>query len=113
MNRSALTAAAGAVGALALAGALAGGYEIGHGHVVNRTVTVTVTHTATVTASPTMVAKAIARHHARKPRPTASASSAPPSAAAVSFGCKVLQFGGGQEEFNVTTVGGDSGPGPL
>jgi hypothetical protein len=52
MNRSALTAAAGAAGALALVGALAGGYELGSGHVVTHTISRTVTATVTRTPKP-------------------------------------------------------------
>ncbi len=57
MNRSALTAAAGAAGALILVGALAGGYELGRGHIVVRTVTATATRTATVTAMPKVITR--------------------------------------------------------
>ena len=72
MTRSALTAAAGAAGALALVGALAGGYELGRSHVITRTVTTMVTRTATVTAAPS----AVSRRHAR-PSPVSATSPAP------------------------------------
>lgn len=74
MNRSALTAAAGAAGALVLVGAVAGGYELGRGRIVTRTVTATVTRTATVTTSPSPVR----RRHSH-PAPVA-ATSAPAAA---------------------------------
>lgn len=81
MNRSAATAAAGAAGALVLVGALAGGYELGRGHVVTHTVTATVTRTATVTASPPP-----ARRRHPHPAPVA-ATSAPPAPSAVIYDC--------------------------
>ena len=37
----------------------------------------------------------------------------PPAPPAVAFGCNVLQTGGGQEEFNVTTTGGATYSGPV
>lgn len=37
----------------------------------------------------------------------------PPPPPAVAFGCNVLQTGGGQEEFNVTTTGGGTYSGPV
>jgi hypothetical protein len=83
VNRSALTAVAGAAGALVIVAALAGGYLLGHGHVttrtVIRTVTAPVTHTRTVTASPAV--RHHKRHHAAIPSP------APPPATAVLYNC--------------------------
>jgi hypothetical protein len=67
-----LTAAAGAAGALIVVGALAGGYEIGHGRVATRTVTVTVTRTATVT--PSAAAEAEHRRTAAAARSSAAAA---------------------------------------
>jgi hypothetical protein len=64
-----------------------------------------VTVTVTVTATNTVIRY---RHH-RHPRPLASPS---PSVPAVSFGCKVLRTGTG-EEFNVATVGGSSYSGTV
>jgi hypothetical protein len=91
-----LAAAAGAVGALALVGAFAGGYAIASGHTVTRTLPApTVTRTRIVYR---------VTHHKKPP-----AAPAGPAAPAVALGCKVLQIGSsGQEEFNVTTTGGGS-----
>src|SRR5690348_2406707 len=61
--------------------------------------------TVTVTATKTVIRY---RHH-RHPRPAVAPS---PPAPAVSFGCKVLQQGAG-EEFNVATVGGGSYSGTV
>jgi hypothetical protein len=101
MNRAALAAAASAAGALALAAAFAGGYALATGHTVALTRTRVITRTLpgpTLTEIRTVYR---ARHH-KKP-PTAPAS---PAAPAVAFGCKILQTGPGQEQFNVTTSGG-------
>lgn len=67
--------------------------------------TVTVTRTApgpTVTRTRTRVVYRV-RHHKKHPAPAPAAS---PAAPAVALGCKVLQTGGGGEEFSVTTNGG-------
>jgi hypothetical protein len=76
MNRTALTAAAGTAGALALVGALAGGYELGRGHVTTRTAIATVTRTATVPAAPPRV-----RRHRSHPSPGAATTAAASGAA--------------------------------
>jgi hypothetical protein len=103
MNRSVLTAAAGAAGALALAAAFAGGYALAGGHTITRTRILTRT-----IAGPTVTdTRTVYRVRHRKKHHAAPAS---PAAAgpAVAFGCKILQTGPGQLEFNVTTTGGSS-----
>lgn len=100
MNRSALMAAAGAVGALALVAAFAGGYAIANGHTITRTRIVT----RVVPAPIVTHIRVVYRTRHRKKRPIASAS--PAASSTVAFGCKVLQQGPGQLEFNVTTTGG-------
>lgn len=105
MNRAGLAAAA-AAGALALAGAFAGGFAIASGHTVTRTRILTRTLPAPTVTDIRIVYRV--RHHT-KPR-SLPASPAPP---AIAFGCKILQTGPGQEEFNVTTTGGASYPGTV
>ena len=105
MNRAGLAAAA-AAGALALAGAFAGGYAIASGHTVTRTRIITRTLPAPTVTDIRIVYRV--RHHT-KPRP----APASPAAPAVAFGCKILQTGPGQEEFNVTTTGGASYTGTV
>lgn len=100
MNRSAVAAAAGAAGVLALAGAFAGGYAVANGHTMIRTRVVTRTVPGPAVTHTRIVYRVRRRkHHAAPPSPAASAP-------ALTFGCKVLQAGAGQLEFNVTTTGG-------
>lgn len=102
MNRAAV-AAAGACGVLALVVAFAGGYAIAHSRTVTRTHVVTRTVPApTVTRTRTRVVYKVRHRHHPAPAPAAS----PSAPAAVALGCKVLQTGGGGEEFSVTTNGG-------
>lgn len=105
MNRSVLTAAAGAAGALALAAAFAGGYAVANGHVITRTRILTRT-----VAAPTVTdTRIVYRVRHRKKHHEAPTASVP----AVAFGCKILRTGPGQREFNVTTTGGGSYSGTV
>lgn len=105
MNRSVLTAAAGAGGALALAAAFAGGYAVASGHVTTRTRILT----RTVAAPAVTDTRTVYRVRHRKKHRVAPAAPGP----AVAFGCKILQTGPGQLEFNVTTTGGGSYSGTV
>jgi hypothetical protein len=110
MNRAAVAAAMGAGGVLALVAAFAGGYAIAHGHTITQTRTITHSVPApTVTRTRTRVVYWV-RHPRKQPVPSANPS---PSTATVAFGCKVLQTGPGQEEFNVTTTGGTTYSGTI
>ena len=110
MNRAAVAAAVGAGGVLLLVAAFAGGYAIAHGHTVIRTRIITRTAPApTVTRTHTRVVYRVRRPR-KQPAPSANPS---PSSVTVAFGCKVLQTGAGQEEFNVTTTGGRTYSGTI
>lgn len=107
MNRSVLTASAGAAGALALVAAFAGGYAIANGHTIVRTRTIT-----RVVPAPTVTHIRIVYRVKHRKKPPAVAASPAAGSTTVAFGCKVLQEGAGLE-FNVTTTGGASYSGTV
>jgi serine/threonine protein kinase len=102
-----VAALAAAAGILTVAGVVAVGVAVGtRGHKPAPAAPSTTKAPAPPATRPTATSTRIVhpvRH--RTTPPAASASPAGPGPA-VAFGCKVLQTGPGQEEFNVTTTGG-------
>ncbi|HEY1915855.1 MAG TPA: hypothetical protein VGH27_09795 [Streptosporangiaceae bacterium] len=99
MNRRVLAAVLSGGGALLVAAAFAGGYDLAHARVVTRVVTRTLTPAAVTHTQVRVVTRTV------RPSPSAALPSSAP-AAAVTFACKVEQTGGGAEEYEVTTAGG-------